>query len=71
LYRVRGWSLDYPPAEAVVSVRRFKGDLVCNIHRETTNRDLKDWCKVEFLTAPTFEWQRIDAAMDIAKEPSP
>lgn len=58
-YQLRGWAtLDgRPQQQCLVAVEALAdGTLVCNLHRETSDYDLKEWYHVSDLN-PTFEWR--------------
>lgn len=58
VYGVRGFNLGEEPEdqfEAIVAVRLFDDELVCNLHELTSEDDFTRWCLVSDL-CDSFEW---------------
>jgi hypothetical protein len=58
-YQVRGWAKHdgEPRKQCVVSVvARPDGILACNLHRETSDHNVREWYLVDDLD-PEFEWR--------------
>lgn len=59
VYEVRGWHFMHPDDTAVVEVIELDGVLWCNLHVETTQRDIRgNWDHLDAFS-PHFEWRRI------------
>ncbi|RRN78508.1 hypothetical protein EIM50_13545 [Pseudoxanthomonas sp. SGD-10] len=59
IYGIRGFNLCRPVSEqfeAVVVVREYGGELVCNLHESTSEDDLSSWAPICDLD-PDFEWR--------------
>lgn len=59
IYGIRGFNLCRPASEqfeAVVVVREYGGELVCNLHESTSEDDLESWAPICDLD-PDFEWR--------------
>ncbi|MBP7657406.1 MAG: hypothetical protein KA742_12785, partial [Pseudoxanthomonas sp.] len=58
VYGVRGFNLGATPEEqfeAIVAVRLYEGDLICNLHESTSEDDFDRWTLVEDCN-DGFEW---------------
>lgn len=58
-YQLRGWAKHdgEPMKQCIVSVEaRPDGILVCNLHRETSDHNVREWYTVDDLD-PAFEWR--------------
>ena len=59
IYGICGFNLCRPVSEqfeAVVVVREYGGELVCNLHESTSEDDLESWAPICDLD-PDFEWR--------------
>lgn len=72
VYGIRGWQFGVPKAaqfEAVVLVREFEGEFVCNLHEDTSSDRLDDWPRLDELS-DKFEWCRFQYAPTPDQEPT-
>ena len=64
VYGVRGFDVGVDPEdqyEAVVSVREYEGELICNLHERTSDSEFQDWSRVSDMS-DRFEWCKFDFA---------
>lgn len=60
VYAITGWDLSFPASIAVIEVRKHAGDFVCNLHRETSSRRIREWPYVGDMS-DRFLWKRLCA----------
>lgn len=62
-YGVRGFNLGRPKVrqfEAIVAVRLYNDELVCNLHQSTSDEDFDSWYLVSDMMSE-LEWLRFEA----------